>query len=221
MKQVLVGILTLVTCGISNMAAAQQVPQVTAEHRNGGALLSLNNGDLTVTQTIANNVVRLRLLARGDALLLTADAEGNVTLRRGKKAAGFSVRNSSAQEMAEVRKLFLGSKAWHAFDTLMRSSWASSSRKSAAFRPAHSMVWLLQGDYRPLLSLAGTVDAIPRTIRLVRQDCDSAYASRIDEIWNELVSCLDTWNPLQTAWCAYEYNFKATWALFEYQACLI
>jgi hypothetical protein len=79
----------------------------------------------------------------------------------------------------------------------------------------------LQGDYRPLLVFAAAAAAPASALRLVRHDCDSAYARRVEEIYNELVSCLDTWNPLQTAWCAYEYNFKATWALFEYQACLI
>ena len=58
-------------------------------------------------------------------------------------------------------------------------------------------------------------------MRLVRRDCDSAYATRLEEIYNELVSCLDTWNPLQTAWCAYEEYFKVTWAMFDYMDCLI
>ena len=221
MKQVLVGIVSVMMCGAAELVAAQPTPQVKAQRLGGDAVLSLSSGDLTVTQTIARDVVQLRLLDTNDLVFVSADSVGNVSVSRGTRSLSVSVRTGSTREQAAVRDMLAGSSAWRRFDLLMRSAWGSSSKSGRAFQPGHSMIWLLHGDYRPLLAFAARVAAPPSTLRLVRQDCDSAYASRLEEIYNELVSCLDTWNPLQTAWCAYEYNFKATWAMFEYVDCLI
>ncbi len=221
MKQVLIGIVSVMVCGATELVAAQPTPRVKAERLGGEPVLSLRSGDLTVTQTIARDVVQLRLRDTSDIVFISADSVGNVSVGRGNKSLSVSARSSSTREQAAVRDMLAGSSAWRSFDALMRSAWGSSSRSSRAFQPGHSMIWLLHGDYRPLLSFAAGVAAPPPILRLVRQDCDSAYAGRLGEIYNELVSCLDTWNPLQTAWCAYEYNFKVTWAMFEYVDCLI
>jgi hypothetical protein len=221
MKQVVMGILAMVVGGASHVAIAQPAPRAEAKHRDGEAMLSLNSGDLNVMLTVARNAFQLRLRVPGDTVSFTADANGNVSVHRGTQVLRFSVRHYYGGEQAQMRDLLARSTAWRSFDSLMRTSWGTSSRPGLAFRPAHSMVWLLHGDYRPLLAFASGNASPAPAMRLVRNDCDRAYARRVGEIYDELVSCLDTWNPLQTAWCAYEYNFKATWALFEYQACLI
>ena len=186
--------------------------------------ISLHAGSLRVTQTIARDAFEVQLAVGKDVVRFTAGRTGQVSVQRGGTSHSFSMRTSGARVQAALAATLTGSVAVHSFDALMRSEWGRSARAAGAFRSGHSMLWLLQGDNGPVRAWAASIGTTRVSLALVRDGADacwSSYSNTLQELYSELESCLDTWNPLQTAWCAYTFNFHATLAMTDLLDCYI
>lgn len=201
---------------------AQDVPSVTVTREGGIATMTLVARSLSVTQRIGEDRVEVRLSEAGDEVALAADAAGNVVLQRRGRTHAFSIRTSSGSERTGVVALLAGSAAVRSFDAIMRSEWGrSATPAAAAFKGVQSMLWLLHGDYRPLLSFASDLRARRVSLMPVRRgtDCWANYEATVQDLFGELEGCLKTWNPFQTAWCAYSFDFKVSMALLDLIDC--
>jgi hypothetical protein len=218
------GMVVMMLLSVPALAVAQHAPRVTAVRAASNVMLTLNAGSLVVSERVQRDGFSLRIANHRDSVQLTAHKSGEITVARGAIVARFAIATATEAERRAAASLLAAASALHDFDTLMRSTWARTAKEAAMFRSAHSMLSGLRGDYRPLLAARGAALTERVTPVRARDDdrhpCWDAYVSKIDDLYSELESCLDTINPFKTAYCAYWFDFAATLALLELFSCL-
>jgi len=226
MTRILVGVIVTAVCVASvDTAVAQSVPRVTGSRTNDRATLSLQSGTLQVIQQFTRDGFSLQLTDRGETVRFTGNLAGEVSIRRGGRQHGFSIRRPAPADQAAVEAVLIGSRTLPAFDRVMETPWAKAP-VAAAFRSAHALVGVLRADQRPLATVASMAAASsPPQIVRARADgpdvCWSSYTRDVLQYTYDLEGCVaearDSWFPLALGWCAYEYNIKtslaAMWAL--------
>ena len=199
-------------------------PEIKTLRNGERATITLRAGDLTVTQTMTRTAVNLKLRHQHDILQFSGDLEGRVVFERGGNSRVFSVRSAVASDRIETNALLAGSPALAAFDTLLESTWAQTAESAVLFKSTREVIRVLQGEQVSVARLAAPpASATPAaSVLRVRQrlspsQCWDTYARDVIHFTYELQSCLNSasyawWNPLATAWCAYEYNLKSSLA---------
>lgn len=197
-------------------------PEIKSTRQRDGATVTLQAGPLQVTQMLTSTAVKLRLTLAEDVLDFSADLAGNVSVARGDVRRGFSVRTATADDLVVLRRVIANSAALDAFDALLQSAWADSAEPAVIFRSTREVLRVLQGDQRSSESRVAVRPAPQASIVRVRQrlspsQCWETYNKDVVYFTYQLQGCLSSvssqwWNPLATAWCAYEYNLKSSLA---------
>jgi hypothetical protein len=203
------------------LATAQGEPRVQASRTYQKASMTLQAGTLRVTQTMTRKGFELQVTEGKDRVRFTGDVHGNVSVQRGDVSHAFSLRTGTDADQAAVIALVSSSTAIKSFDAVMRGNWAASAKSAVVFRAAHSLIGALRGQDRVMASLFRTGGTAPNaSIVPVRRDgpaaCWDSYTRDVIRYTFELEGCIDEADdsifPLHLAWCAYEYNIKASLA---------
>jgi hypothetical protein len=93
---------------------------------------------------------------------------------------------------------------------------------AALFTPTREWIRALQGVDVSVAQMAAAASMpqasiVPARQRLSPSQCWDTYSRDVVKFTYDLQSCLASlsgnwWNPLHTAWCAYEYNLKSSLA---------
>ena len=221
MRGVVTSIAAMLVLATMSVRANEVKPGLKATRDRDGATVMVHAGGLTVTQTLSRTAVALRLVAQGDELVFIAELSGRVSVARSGERRSFSVKTSTADDQAALRRMLAGSPALNAFDVLLQSSWGQSAEAAAIFRSTREVIRVLQGEHQSIEAFAA---ARPLTSSIVRvrqrpspSQCWDTYSRDVVHFTYELQGCLYSvasqwWNPLATAWCAYEYNLKSSLA---------
>ena len=199
--------------------AAAQEPQVKATRDKEGATITLSAGTLRVVQKLTADAFDLHLADKGDAVRLTGNLAGRVSVQRGGRRHTFSMRSAGAADRTAVLSLLDRSTALRDFDTVMKSAWATTQR-AAVFRSANALLALFRGNYQPTTTLVASMASPAFGVTQVRRDgpnaCWSAYAHDVVQYTYDLEACVaearDSWVPWSLGWCAYEYDIKTSLA---------
>ena len=222
MTRLLIGVVMIWLIGVTPATAGPQAPELTTRRENGGATVTLTAGALTVTQTLTRSSVALKLVHLGDVLHFSGDLDGRVVVMRGGRQRAFSLRSALREDQEVLNDILSGSPALAAFDALLDSPWARTAETAAVFRSTREVIRVVQGDESAVMQMASrrplaTTAIIPARQRLSPSQCWNTYSRDVIHFTYELQSCLNSasyawWNPLATAWCAYEYNLKSSLA---------
>lgn len=197
-------------------------PRVSITRGDTAAVVTLETKDLVATQSLSPGGVALALEAGGDAVRLSGDAAGRVTVARDGARHTFSIREAVAADQTTVAAILGGSSALRRFDELMRSQWSRTARAARLFAPVHAMVTALGGDHRTVAQIAASLSTPAPALTLARQKyspdaCWTIYSHDVLKFTYDLEACMaearESLNPLRTMWCAYEYNIKASLAM--------
>lgn len=222
MTRVLIGMTVVWVMTMTPALAETGKPEIKTLRQRDGATVTLQAGPLTVRQTLTYTAVNLRLALPDDVLDFAADLAGNVSVARGDVRWAFSVRTATAEDQVALRRAVANSAALGAFDALLQSAWAQSAEQAVIFRSTREVLRVLQGDHWSTESLVSGRPAASAPIVRVRQrlspsQCWETYNKDVVYFTYQLQGCLSSvssqwWNPLATAWCAYEYNLKSSLA---------
>jgi hypothetical protein len=206
---------------VSQAQTSADRPRLEITRGDGRVTISARARDLTVTQTLRPVGFDLRIVLGRDLVRVNGDTAGRVRVERTGRSLALSMAGATVEQAAEVRSLLAGSTALAAFDALVASEWARTTREAVVFHSAHAIVALLRGDQRPLQAFVRRVKA-GREVRLIAigqmtaHECWRSYERDVLRYTYELEICLadasNSLNPLTSAWCAYEYNLKTTLA---------
>jgi hypothetical protein len=224
MTRVVTGVVVAWTMMLAPAAARAAEPKIATVRDSDRATITLRMGALTVTETLTRTAVSLRLVHEDDSVRFAGDLDGQVVVERGGTSRHLSLRRAEADDYAAINALLAGSSALRAFDTLLQSAWARSSESAALFKSTREVIRVLQGE--PLAKVgaaaitpvaAPAASLVPVRQRPSPSQCWDTYARDVIHFTYELQSCLNSasyqwWNPLATAWCAYEYNLKSSLA---------
>ena len=212
---------------LPTFAAAEPAPRVKLSRDRQQATITLKAGRLAVTQTLTRQSFALTVAENSDTVRITGNLAGDVTVERGPQRQAFSMRTAAASELSAVAALLAGSSALRSFEAVMRSEWAGRATVAGPFRAAQSMVALFRGDHEPVIALMSSVATPAPAFIPVRDSgpraCWLTYARDVVQYTYDLESCLqeaaNSWWLGHAAWCAYEYDLKATLALFWLADC--
>jgi hypothetical protein len=207
----------------SPAVAGTAKPEIKTTRHRDGATVVVQAGALTVTQTLTRAAVDLRLALDEDTVQFSADLEGRVLIRRQGAHRAFSVRSATHEDQATLNATLAGSPALAMFDALLRSEWARSSEVATLLQSTREVLRVVQGDYQSIDSLLAAsstparVSLIAARQRMSPSQCWETYNRDVVYFTYQLQWCLGSvssqwWNPLATAWCAYEYNLKSSLA---------
>jgi hypothetical protein len=188
-----------------------------------GAIITLEYGDFRMTQTFSGKTVDMHLSGDGDQLRLTSDLDGNIALERNGNGHRFSMRAATPADRDAVVRLLSGATVIARLDDVLRTEWAQTTNAAAVVASARALIGILEGNVEPVARMAADVRSraqAPAVIRARSQQtpygCWETYSQDVLQFTYDLEACLaeaaDSWNPLRTAWCAYEYNLKASFA---------
>lgn len=225
MTRVLIGLVMVWITTVTPGLARTPEPQIKTTREDGRATVTLHAGPLVVTQTLTRTAVDLRLVHHGDILQFSGDLDGRVAVARGGKQRAFSLRSAVREDQDVLNAILTGSSALAAFDALLESPWARSSEAATLFKSTREVIRVLQGEpsiaetiaQRPAATASVSSSIVRVRQRLSPSQCWDTYARDVIHFTYELQSCLNSasyqwWNPLATAWCAYEYNLKSSLA---------
>jgi hypothetical protein len=230
MTGVLIGIAAVwMFAGATTVAAASQPeegvrPEIKVGRDGERRTVTLRAGALHVTQTLGPSRVDVWLALHDDQVRFAADLAGRVAVERRGEARGFSVRTATLADQAALNQLLVGSAALDAFDTLLESSWAQGSEAATVLKTTREVLRVLQNNEHAIATMAmavtptsGTPLLRPARQRLSPAQCWDTYSRDVIYFTYALQTCLSQvgaqwWNPLATAWCAYEYNLKSSLA---------
>jgi hypothetical protein len=197
-------------------------PLVSTMREADRAVITLRAGDLTVTQTITRTAVDVRFVQGRDAIRFSGDLDGRVVVERGDQRRAFALRTASPEDQIAINAIAAESAAFAAFDALMQSDWARTAEMAALFTPTREWIRALQGANATVAEMAAAASMpqasiVPARQRLSPSQCWDTYSRDVVKFTYDLQSCLASlsanwWNPLHTAWCAYEYNLKSSLA---------
>ena len=222
MTRVLIGMAAAWCVALSPAWANSSEPRVSASREADRAVITLRAGDLTVTQTITRSAVDVRLVRPEDAIRFSGDLDGRVVVERGDRRRAFSMRSALPEDQVALNAIVGESAAFEAFDTLMRSEWARTAQMAGLFTPTREWIRALQGVDVSVAQMAAAASMpqasiVPARQRLSPSQCWDTYSYDVVKFTYDLQACLASvsanwWNPLHTAWCAYEYNLKSSLA---------
>jgi hypothetical protein len=201
-------------------AGPAQDPRVSVTRGGGHVTISARTESLSVTQTLTAAGFDLRVVDGLDTVRITGDAAGHVRVERSGQSMALVMTSAEPADMARVQTLLADSTALAAFDRLMTTDWSRGRNTAAVFVPAHAIVALLRGHTGPT---AGAVRVARShqgpaftTVAQGPSGCWQTYERDVVRYTYDLEACIrdasDSWNPLATAWCAYEFNLKASLA---------
>lgn len=224
MTRVSMGLAVVGALLLTPWAAAAAEPEFTSSRDGKRATMTLKTGGLTVIQTLSPAVLHFEVARAGDRVRVTGDLDGRVTVERAGTRRVVSMRGDQDGRRA-IHALVSDSSALAEFEALMQSPWARSSRDAVFFVSTREWLRVVQGESFDIAQMLATAApaATPAGIRLIGQrspaQCWDTYAQDVVKFTYDLQACLSQaaanwWNPLHTAWCAYEYNLKSSLSAF-------
>jgi hypothetical protein len=224
MTRVFVGMAaTLMVTFLPTMIAAQPItePTVTVARRDGQVTITAKAQPLVISQALTTSAFDLTVSDGRDTAQISGDVQGHVRIVRAGRRVAVSLATATPADAASTRAVLAGSSALKAFDRLMATAWARSSKDALIFASAHAIVGLLQGDVAPLRAVVGRLqrEVGPRLVRAAQTTaswCWRAYERDVVNYTYELEECIraasESFNPISSAWCGYSYNLKASLA---------
>lgn len=222
MTRALIGMAAVWMMTLSPALANPGEPLIKVVRDGNQRTVTLQSGALHVTQTLAPSWVEIRLALPDDVVRFSGALDGRVTVERGGERRTFHVRTASQDDRSSFNDMLDRSAALAALDALLQSDWAQSSQLATVFRTTREVIRVLQGEYESVTSMAvrrvtPNASLLPARQRLSPSQCWETYNRDVVYFTYELQSCLSGvsgqwWNPLATAWCAYEYNLKSSLA---------
>lgn len=199
-------------------------PRIKVARAGGHTTVTLTSGALQASQRLSTSSFALTLAAAGDEVRFAGDLEGRIVLQRAGDQVRIALASATGADMAAAARLLAGSTALASFDDVINSAWGRSDRNAALFAAAHAMLAAVQGRATAVQSVVRQMAASDGTasggIRLVRQSspmmCWRSYERDVIAYTYQLEACMEwareSWNPVATAFCAYEYNLKTSLA---------
>ena len=222
MTRVLIGMAAVWLMAVSPALANTTEPRITVARDGNQRTVTMQSGELHITQTLTPSGVEMRLAVAGDDLAFSGGLDGRVTLERGGERRIFLLRSATPEDRSTFNGLLAESPALAALDAVLGSDWGQTSPLATIFRTTREVIRVLQGDYASIISMmarrsTSNASLVPARQRLSPAQCWETYNRDVVYFTYELQSCLSQvsgqwWNPLATAWCAYEYNLKSSLA---------
>ncbi len=210
--------------GVPAMGGARGLedPRVTTTRGDGRVTVTMAYRKLVVRETLSSSTFDVTVADPSDAVRFAGDASGRLRVERNGRVVVLAMTTATLTDAAAVKALLAGSSALATFDEAMRTEWAQT-REATLFASAHATVGLLQGNTHRLRALVKRFrqDGEFRLIAAAQSGpagCWDSYERDVIKYTYELEQCIqdaaDSWNPFGVAWCAYEYNLKATLAFY-------
>ena len=221
MTRVLMGVAMLLWAGSASPVMASNDPDIRVVREAGGATITLRAGTLRVTQTLSRAALQIEIAQEDDVMRFAGDLEGRVSIERGGRRHSFLMRTGGREDQMAFNNLANASRALAAFDTLLQSPWGRTAPAARAFSSTRELIRVVQGEAGTVGQMSAPPPAMaslaPVKQRLSPSQCWDTYARDVTKFTYDLQSCLGAvyanwWNPLHTAWCAYEYNLKSSLA---------
>jgi hypothetical protein len=221
MTRVLIGLVAMWGLAIAPAFAASRNPEITVVRDGETRTVTLRAAGLLTTQTLTPTRVNVRIATPEDEVQFVADLSGRVSVQRAGQRHAFGVRSATHEDHRTFTRILANSQALTAFDALMESAWGSTE-VATVFRSARVVMRTLQTDYTAMEFVTASraisnPSIVPVRQRLGPSQCWNTYSRDVVLFTHELEYCLGSvssqwWNPLATAWCAYEYNVKSSLA---------
>jgi hypothetical protein len=221
MTGVLIGLAAVWAMASGPALAAGPNPEIRVVRDGETRTVTLRAAGLLATQRLTPSRVELRLATDRDELQFVADLSGRVSVQRGAERHTFAVRTATHESHQALTRILADSQALAAFDALMDSPWGATEI-AAVFKSARQVMRTLQTTNTALELMAVSPPTTHASIVPVRQrlgpsQCWNTYSRDVVLFTHELEYCLGSvssqwWNPVATAWCAYEYNIKTSLA---------
>ncbi len=212
-------------------AAGEATPRFRAVRGNGQITISVEAEGMAVKERISSQAFDLTISQKGDTVRFTGVVDGHVTVERGGRTNGFSMRDPLSRDFALVGQIVAASPALRQFGAVAASVRGRNDAGARVLTMAHEMVGLIQGNGQAVRETIGRATppagvGFTTVAQRTRDDggaygpssCWVPYQRDVVRYTYELEGCMrearDSRNPLATAWCAYEYDLKATLAFY-------
>lgn len=225
MKWSHVGLAALVLCVLSGTAAAQRAVEYSVSRDADKATLTVTSGDFRFEETLSPTTFAFTLARGGDIVRVAGDQRGLVKVRRGERVETVNMALASLEDLRRVRGVFGDSSTIRELQEVSDASRMSKSAYAPLLQRANAMIHAISGDTRATGAMV--VQAMARPVMAFRP---VAQRGRADECWDgytravlrytyEYEGCVREardlwWEVWRLAWCAYEYDLKATLAGF-------
>jgi hypothetical protein len=225
MKWSHVGLAAVVLCVLSGTAAAQRGVEYSVSRDADKATLTVTSGDFRFEETLSPTTFAFTLTRGGDVVRVTGDQRGLVKVVRGERAERVNMARASLDDLRRVRAMLSDSATLHELQAVSGVSSATKSPFASLLQSASAMIHAIQGDTRATGAMVVQVMARPPiAFRPAAQrgradECWDGYTRAVLRYTYEYEGCVrearDLWWELwRLAWCAYEYDLKATLAGF-------
>lgn len=197
-------------------AEPDSTPQIKVSHASGKKTVTLTVDRLRVSQRVSRSTFALTIAEGADVIHFSGDTAGLVVVQRAGQTVRFGLRTATPADVTAASSLLAASPALARFERFVESPWAKSTRGAAVFVSAHAMLSAVQGRASGVQRIVRSMSSGTATgIRRVDspEGCWNTYQADVIGYTYQLEACLadasNSWNPLATAWCAYEYDLKA------------
>jgi hypothetical protein len=227
MKWSLIGVVgAIVFLSLNDMAVAgQAVPSFSVSREAGKARLTVTAGDLRFEETLTPVTFDIKIVGDGDIVRLAGDKSGDVEISRGQRTYKVRMAAVTEAELRTVRAMLAGSEALRQLEVVTADARAQGSKYASLLQSANALLRIVQGDARATGELVVQAMAQqPIGVRAIAQrsradDCWDGYTRAVLRYTYEYEGCVREaqdrwWEVYRLAWCAYEYDLKATLAGF-------
>jgi hypothetical protein len=216
----------LAVIGLSGTAyAGPDAPAISVARASGKATLVVKAGDLRFEETLTPSTFDLSVVLGNDMVRLSGNQTGDIEVTRARRTYKTSMTTASPAQLGVVRGILGDSPALRALQAVVDEARVAGGRYAGLLHSANALLRIVQGDPRATGDLVVLAMAQqPGGFRTIAQrqradDCWDGYARAVLRYTYEYEACVREardrwWEVYRLAWCAYEYDLKATLAGF-------